>query len=106
MLMDLQPPNLTAPQARARDARTQRHMALLRAASPGAGSYLNEGDPGEPEWQQAFFGSNYARLLGVKKAWDPWQLFWAPTTVGSEGWAVEPVDGYPNSQNGRLCRTD
>ncbi|KAK8139011.1 FAD-binding domain-containing protein [Apiospora sp. TS-2023a] len=99
-------PDLTPDQARARDARMQRHMSLLRAASPGAGSYLNEGDPGEPEWQQAFFGSNYARLLEVKRAWDPWQLFWAPTTVGSEGWAVEADDGYPNSQNGRLCRSE
>ncbi|KAK7908426.1 FAD-binding domain-containing protein [Apiospora marii] len=105
MLMDLQPPNLTPHQARARDAQMQRHMALLRAASPGAGAYLNEGDPGEPDWQQAFFGPHYARLLQVKEAWDPWQLFWAPTTVGSEGWAVEAVDGYPNSQNGRLCRS-
>ncbi|KAK8026788.1 hypothetical protein PG991_003844 [Apiospora marii] len=87
MLMDLQPPNLTPHQARARDAQMQRHMALLRAASPGAGAYLNEGGPGR------------ARLAaGLLR------LFWAPTTVGSEGWAVEAVDGYPNSQNGRLCR--
>ncbi|KAK7951195.1 FAD-binding domain-containing protein [Apiospora aurea] len=105
MLMDVQPDNFTGQQARARDARMQRYTSLLRDVSPGAGAYINEADPGEPEWQQAFFGSNYARLLEVKRAWDPWQLFWAPTTVGSEGWAVEAVDGYPNSQNGRLCRS-
>lgn len=82
----------------------QGYMALLRDVSPGAGSYMNEGDPGEPNWQQAFYGANYARLLEIKRKWDPTGVFWAPTTVGSEGWAVQVVDGYPNSQNGRLCR--
>ncbi|KAI5922009.1 hypothetical protein F4810DRAFT_712045 [Camillea tinctor] len=106
MLMDTQPSSLTAREAQDRDDLMQGYMDLLRGVSPGAGSYMNEGDPGEPNWQQAFFGSNYARLLDIKQRWDPWGLFWAPTTVGSEGWAVRPVDGYPNSQNGRLCRVD
>ena len=107
MLMDVQPDNYTAQEARDRDARMQRYTSLLRDVSPGAGAYMNEADPGEPEWQQAFFGSeNFERLLEVKQAWDPWSLFWAPTTVGSEGWHVEAVDGYPNSQNGRLCRLE
>ncbi|KAK8050432.1 FAD binding domain-containing protein [Apiospora phragmitis] len=105
MLMDVQPDNFTGQQARDRDARMQRCTGLLRDVSPGAGAYMNEADPGEPAWQQAFFGSNYAWLLEVKESWDPWHLFWAPTTVGSEGWEVEAVDGYPNSQNGRLCRS-
>ncbi|KAI1493810.1 hypothetical protein F5X96DRAFT_686316 [Biscogniauxia mediterranea] len=104
MLMDSQPTSLTAREARDRDAMMQGYMDLLREASPAAGSYMNEGDPGEPNWQQAFFGSNYDRLLEIKQRWDPWGLFWAPTTVDSEGWAVRPVDGYPNSQNGKLCR--
>lgn len=105
MLMDLQPPGLTGAGAQDRDATMQDYVQLLRDVSPGAGSYMNEGDPGEPEWQDAFYGRHYGRLLEVKKERDPWQLFWAPTTVGSEGWEVRPVDGYPNSQNGRLCRT-
>lgn len=100
MLMDQTPLQSTA-----RDTMMQGYMDLLRDASPSAGSYMNEGDPGEPNWQQAFFGSNYPRLLQIKQARDPWGLFWAPTTVGSEGWAVRTVDGaYPGSQNGKLCR--
>ncbi|KAK3328745.1 hypothetical protein B0H66DRAFT_822 [Apodospora peruviana] len=78
-------------------------MNGLRAVSPGAGAYLNEADLQEPGWQQSFFGSNYEKLLKIKKANDPWGVFWAPTTVGSEGWEVRSVDGWP-SQNGRLCR--
>ncbi|RYO76108.1 hypothetical protein DL762_007547 [Monosporascus cannonballus] len=104
MLMDLQPVGITAAEARDRDAMMQTYMQLLRDVSPGAGSYMNEGDPGEPNWQEAFYGAHYTRLLEIKRARDPWGLFWAPTTVGSEGWEVQPVDGYPNSQNGRLCR--
>ncbi|KAI1756127.1 hypothetical protein F4782DRAFT_537917 [Xylaria castorea] len=104
MLMDVQPDGLTAQQAVDRDTLMQGYMSLLRGVSPGAGSYMNEGDPGEPNWQQAFFGANYERLLVIKQKWDPTGVFWSPTTVGSEGWAVDVVDGYPNSQNGRLCR--
>ncbi|RYP93643.1 hypothetical protein DL770_000275 [Monosporascus sp. CRB-9-2] len=104
MLMDLQPVGITAAEARDRDAMMQTYMQLLRDVSPGAGSYMNEGDPGEPNWQEAFYGDHYTRLLEIKRGRDPWGLFWAPTTVGSEGWEVQPVDGYPNSQNGRLCR--
>ncbi|KAI5863941.1 FAD-binding domain-containing protein [Durotheca rogersii] len=107
MLMDQAP-----AQSVERDAMMQDYMDLLRAASPGAGAYMNEGDPGEPAWQQAFYGSHYARLLAIKRARDPWGAFWAPTTVGSEGWAVRPAAGagdgagaYAGSQNGRLCRT-
>lgn len=105
MLMDLQPPGITGARARDRDATMQGYVQLLRDVSPGAGSYMNEGDPGEPEWQGAFFGTNYEGLLEVKRERDPWHLFWAPTTVGSEAWEVRAVDGYPNSQNGKLCRT-
>ncbi|KAI1377931.1 FAD-binding domain-containing protein [Hypoxylon crocopeplum] len=101
MLMDQAP-----AQSAVRDATMKGFMDLLRDAAPDAGSYMNEGDPGEPDWQQAFYGSNYARLLEVKQARDPWGVFWAPTTVGSEGWAVRAVEGaYAESQNGRLCRT-
>lgn len=105
MLMDLQPAGITGARARDRDATMQGYVQLLRDVSPGAGSYMNEGDPGEPEWQGAFFGTNYEGLLEVKRERDPWHLFWAPTTVGSEAWEVRAVDGYPNSQNGKLCRT-
>ncbi|KAI1385796.1 FAD-binding domain-containing protein [Hypoxylon trugodes] len=101
MLMDQTPLQSTD-----RDTLMQGYMDLLRGVSPNAGSYMNEGDPGEPNWQQAFYGSHYPRLLRIKRSRDPWGLFWAPTTVGSEGWAVRPADGvYAGSQNGRLCRT-
>jgi FAD binding domain/Berberine and berberine like len=78
-------------------------MNILRAATPGGGSYINEADAQEPDWQQSFFGSNYDRLLEIKRSVDPWGLLWAPTTVGSEDWEVKTADGSP-TQNGPLCR--
>lgn len=59
-------------------------------------AYLNEGDFQEPEWQEVFYGENYARLLDVKRKYDPSHLFYATTGVGQEFWVVE--------EDGRLCR--
>lgn len=75
----------------------------LRTATPGGGAYLNEADVLEPDWQESFFGSHYPRLAKIKKAVDPWGLFWAPTTPGSEAWKVNTGTGVP-TQNGPLCR--
>ncbi|PLB50868.1 FAD/FMN-containing dehydrogenase [Aspergillus steynii IBT 23096] len=63
---------------------------------PGSGAYLNEGDAHQPEWQTTFYGRNYNQLLKVKKRYDPLDIFYALTGVGSEAWA-ESIDG-------RLCR--
>ena len=104
MLMEKQALGLTAEQARAKDQQAKKLTDYWRAVSPGSGAYMNEGDPAEPNWQQSFYGGLYPRLLEIKKLWDPWGLFWASTTVGSEAWEVRTEDGYPHSQNGWLCR--
>lgn len=57
----------------------------LRAATPGSGSYWSESDFLEPNWQDAFWGPNYARLQAIKKAVDPNGLFTCHHCVGSEG---------------------
>ncbi|KAK4032940.1 hypothetical protein C8A01DRAFT_20055 [Parachaetomium inaequale] len=84
--------------------RLARYMDGLRAATPGGGAYLNEADVMEPNWQESFFGSHFPRLLAIKKAVDPWGVFWAPLTPGSEAWEVNTADGMP-TQNGPLCQT-
>lgn len=70
----------------------------------GPGGYLNEGDVMEPNFQDAFFGSNYARLLKIKREVDPNDVFWAPTAVGSEKWDVEGQRDWLTLQTGRLCK--
>lgn len=69
--------------------RLQTYFQGWRDVSPGAGAYMGEADPAEPDWQTAFYGENYPRLLSIKQKWDPWGLFWAQTAVGSEGWEVQ-----------------
>ena len=82
---------------------TFKHMQRWRDMSPGAGSYLSESDRLEPNFQWSFYGSYYPRLLKIKQKFDPRNIFWASTAVGSEFFQVESVDGLPN-ENGRLCK--
>lgn len=42
---------------------------------PVKGSYLNETDYFEENWQESFWGSNYKKLLAVKNTYDPDGLF-------------------------------
>jgi FAD/FMN-containing dehydrogenase len=53
------------------------------------GSYLAESDFFETAWQQAFWGSNYPRLLAVKDKYDPDGLFIVHHSVGSERWSAD-----------------
>ncbi|KAI5805293.1 FAD binding domain-containing protein [Peziza echinospora] len=69
--------------------------APFKAVSPGSGTYLNEANIYEPDWQNDFYGTNYARLLKIKEEVDPKDVFWAKTAVGSDKWV---------EVNGRLCR--
>ncbi|KAI0437787.1 isoamyl alcohol oxidase [Xylaria telfairii] len=75
---------------------TQTCVPALSRLAPEAGAYLNEADPNQPDWKEAFYGTNYERLLAVKKRYDPHHLFYGPTTVGS--------DYYEIDDSGRLCR--
>ncbi|KAJ5502599.1 hypothetical protein N7463_005473 [Penicillium fimorum] len=72
-------------------------MPPLEKLTPGSGAYLNEADPNQRDWQQAFYGDNYDDLLGIKRKYDPDSRFYASKAVGSEAWTV--------TENGRLCRS-
>ena len=77
------------PFAQARAARVQTAMKALRAAALDTGAYVNECDYFQPDWQRAFWGPHYARLLRIKRRYDPTGLFTGHHTVGSEGWSTE-----------------
>ncbi|KAI1178393.1 hypothetical protein F4777DRAFT_116916 [Nemania sp. FL0916] len=64
-------------------------MPKIIAASPGGGAYLNEANFEEPNWQNSFYGSNYARLKSIKDKYDPQGVLYARTAVGSEKWAED-----------------
>jgi hypothetical protein len=93
------PWNFTAPWSEAfatQDKMTNEIIPLVEAATPGSGSYVNEADFRQPNFQDTFWGQNYARLLTIKKKWDPSSLFYATVGVGSEAWTVRT--------DGRMCR--
>ncbi|KAK1589797.1 FAD binding domain-containing protein [Colletotrichum navitas] len=101
------PVNATADQIlEARKGFTFGDMQRWRDVSPGAGSYLSESDRMEPNFQQSFYGdTKYPRLLELKRKWDPNDVFYAATAVGSEFWTIHTADGLPH-ENGKLCRVE
>jgi len=69
----------------------------LRAAAPKGAAYINEADPFQPNWQTAFWGTNYPELLRLRKKWDPRGVFYSVSTPGTETW-TQIEDGT------RLCK--
>lgn len=61
-------------------------MKLFMDAAPNAGSYANEANYFQKNWQKDFWGSNYPRLLKIKQKYDPNGLFYCHHCVGSELW--------------------
>ena len=77
----------------------------IAPASKGGGSYLNEAAVDEPDWKHEFYGEQYARLVEIKKKYDPRGLFYATTGIGSDQWEIRGApDLGVTTQNGRLCR--
>ncbi|TLD21862.1 hypothetical protein PspLS_08230 [Pyricularia sp. CBS 133598] len=70
----------------------------------GGGTYLNEASVEEADWMESFYGGHYPRLSQIKRKWDPNDVFYAVTAVGSERWVVEDGAQGVQTQNGRLCR--
>lgn len=62
-------------QARSDASRVDAAMKKLRARIDTKGSYLAESNYFEPDWQEAFWGQNFERLLKAKKKYDPENLF-------------------------------
>jgi FAD/FMN-containing dehydrogenase len=77
--------------ARARDAAAHATKALQEflKISPGAGAYVNESDYFQKNWQTAFWGTMYPRLLAIKRRYDPSGLFFVHHGVGSENWSED-----------------
>ncbi|WP_019834398.1 FAD-dependent oxidoreductase [Sphingomonas sp. PR090111-T3T-6A] len=69
--------------------------AKLRACAPDAGSYVSESNYFNPDWQNAYWGPNHARLAAIKAKYDPDGLFFVHNGVGSEGWSRDGFRRVP-----------
>ncbi|KAF2431185.1 FAD-binding domain-containing protein [Tothia fuscella] len=78
-----------------KEADALRFGTSLRSIAPNGGTYANEADPNSPDWQHAFWGSNYERLFAIKKSVDPEGVFYCRACVGSELWS---------DNDGQLCK--
>ncbi len=76
---------------------THTYVEALRKLAPDMGAYINEADPNEPNFSQAFWGDHYPRLLAIKRKYDPADVFWCTPCVGNERWVM---------QGDELCRVD
>ncbi|RYE35581.1 MAG: FAD-binding oxidoreductase [Hyphomicrobiales bacterium] len=74
---------------RERARRVEAAMSALRELAPGSGSYVSEANYFEADWQSAFWGPNYPRLLDIKRRYDPSGLFFVHHGVGSENWTAD-----------------
>jgi FAD/FMN-containing dehydrogenase len=74
-----------------RRSRQEIHKCVneLRAIAPDDAAYVSESNFFQDNWQQAYWGSNYARLASVKKKYDPTGLFFVHHGVGSEEWSED-----------------
>lgn len=78
--------NATATEKKASADRLSAINKKIIDFTPGSGSYMNEADFNEPNWQQSFFGSHYDRLKHIKNRVDPNHLFICHHCIGSEDW--------------------
>lgn len=85
-------------------------VPALQSLAPDSGAYINEADPSDPNWQPNYYGSNYARLLEIKKQWDPKGVFWCKPCVGHELWEwvngpkdEDPLEWGIGQGVGKIC---
>lgn len=81
------PWNFTQPRSVEEQAENQLTNSLipkLTAGTPNSGTYMNEADFHLASWKQDFYGVNYDKLRLIKAKYDPGNLFYAVTAVGSD----------------------
>jgi FAD/FMN-containing dehydrogenase len=67
-------------------------MDELRKLGVARASYVSESNYFEQEWQESYWGTNYARLRATKTKYDPDGLFFVHHGVGSEDWSPDGFD--------------
>jgi hypothetical protein len=69
---------------------------VLESLGGNGGAYLNEANFATKEWKRLFYGLHYSRLDQIKRKYDPNNLLYAHTGVGS--------DRFILGKDGRVCQ--
>ena len=80
----------------AQDMITHDLLPSVEKLTPRGAAYLNEADFQQSDFQRTIYGDNYEKLRNVKRKYDPSDIFYARTAVGSDEWTED--------KEGRLCR--
>lgn len=67
--------------------------AVWREWAPESGSYINEANHFNRNFERDFYGENYGRLLEVKEKYDPTSILFVQSGVGSHGWQYDLDSG-------------
>ncbi|KAB8275188.1 hypothetical protein BDV30DRAFT_247912 [Aspergillus minisclerotigenes] len=67
-----------------RQQTVQLSKRLTEIVGSEGGTYVNEANPYEPDWQNVFWGQKYDRLLAIKHRVDPTTLFVCNRCVGTD----------------------
>lgn len=71
-------------------------IGSMKALAPNTGCYMNEADGEDPEYLNDFYGDKLIDHIAAKVKYDPDNVFYCPTCVGSDAWKED--------ETGRLCR--
>ena len=70
--------------ARLRKQLVEVSLELEAIVGRDGGTYINEANPYEPDWKNAFWGPNYEKLLEIKQRIDPENLMVCNRCVGAD----------------------
>ena len=84
-------PNHEPDVAEGRKAANAVHRCMneLRTVAASGGAYVSESNFFEPDFEHSYWGANFARLVEIKKKYDPDGLFFVHNGVGSEHWSPD-----------------
>jgi FAD/FMN-containing dehydrogenase len=84
-------PNHEPDVAKGRKAADTVHRSMneLRAVAASSGAYVSESNFFESDFEHSYWGANHARLVEIKKKYDPDGLFFVHNGVGSEQWTPD-----------------
>ncbi|KAH8880230.1 putative isoamyl alcohol oxidase [Thozetella sp. PMI_491] len=76
---------------------TEEHIETVwRQWAPETGAYMNEANALDSEFKHSFYGTNYDRLVEIKRKFDPHHSLFVLSGVDSDGWTYDLTSG-------RLC---